>query len=74
MYGVDWDGFIFFFEWGILVDNDVEGIEVLDILILFLFDVVLIILNRIELLGRSNNYGIDLYERIVILLRDSGYV
>lgn len=51
-----------------------EGIEVLDILILFLFDVVLIILNRIELLGRSNNYGIDLYERIVILLRDSGYV
>lgn len=73
-YGVDWDGPIPSFERGTLADNDVEGIEVPDILIPFSLDAALTTLNRIEPLGRSNNHGIDLYERTVTLLRDSGYV
>ena len=73
-YGVDWDGPAPSLEWGSLAHNDVEGIEVPEIMVPFSIDTALTTWNRIEPLGRSTNYGIDLYEMALSLLRDRGYV
>lgn len=61
-------------EFGSLPDNDVEGIEVPDIMVPFSLETVSTTLNRINPLGRSNNYGIDLYQMALSLLRNRGNI
>ena len=61
-------------EFGSLPDNDVEGIEVPDIIVPFSLETVSTTLNMINPLGRSNNYGIDLYQMALSLLRDRGNI
>ena len=73
-YGVDWNGPVPSLEFGSLLDNDVEGIEVPDIMVPFSLQTVSTTLNRINPLGRSNNYGIDLYQMALSLLRNRGNI
>ena len=73
-YGVDWDRPAPSLEWGSLPDNDMEGIEVPNVVVPFSLDTVLTTLNRIDPLGRSTNYGIDLYQMALSLLRERGSI